>query len=125
MKLLLIRGLPGSGKTTKAKNYALKGYHHHETDQEFVDSEGVYRFDPKKLSAYHANCFLRVKDSMEMGANVVVSNTFTRHWEMDPYVKLAERCGYSLRVETATGNYGSVHGVPNCTIEAMRARWED
>ena len=43
-ELLLIRGLPGSWKTTMVKKYAQAGYVHCEADQYFeVDVE--YRFD--------------------------------------------------------------------------------
>ena len=54
----------------------------------------------------------------------VVANTFTRRWEMEPYLEAAKHRGVSVRIIEATGNWPNVHGVPEDAIERMRARWE-
>jgi predicted kinase len=59
------------------------------------------------------------------GHAVVVANTFTQQWEMQPYRDIAARRGVSLEIVTATGNYPNIHGVPPAAIERMRVRWED
>lgn len=123
MELLLIRGLPGSGKTTMAKAYAVKGYVHCEADQYF-DNDGTYVFDASKLSAAHADCLRRTIEALDAFDSVVVSNTFTRQWEMEPYRLAAKRRGVLFRVIEAVGEWPNVHGVPDETIERMRARWE-
>lgn len=118
MELLLIRGLPGSGKTTMAKKYEKVGYVHCEADQYF-EVNGEYRFDGSKLRAAHDDCLRRAIAAMDAGRSVVVANTFTRLWEMEPYLRAAKR-----RVVEATGNWPNIHGVPADAIERMRARWE-
>ena len=122
-ELLLIRGLPGSGKTTMAKQYAQIGYVHCEADQYF-ERGGEYRFDPAKLHAAHDDCLRRAISAMDAGRSVVVANTFTRRWEMEPYLRAAKRRGINVRIIEATGNWPNVHGVPADAIERMRARWE-
>lgn len=123
IELLLIRGLPGSGKTTMAKKYAEVGYVHCEADQYF-ERDGVYKFDPAKLHAAHDDCLRRTVAAMDAGHPVVVANTFTRRWEMGPYLKAAKKRGINVRIIEATGNWPNVHGVPEDAIERMRARWE-
>lgn len=126
MKLTLIRGLPGAGKSTMAKAMveANPRLSHFEADQYFVDASGNYRFEPTELEDAHTWCFAEARDALKNGCSVVVSNTFTRKWEMEPYRKLAEELGVEFEVLEATGNYGSIHGVPQKTIDAMRSRWE-
>jgi predicted kinase len=123
VELLLIRGLPGSGKTTMAKEYAKAGYVHCEADQYF-EVDGEYRFDGSKLRAAHDDCLRRAIAAMDAGRSVVVANTFTRRWEMEPYLKAAKKLGINARIVEATGNWPNVHSVPEDAIERMRARWE-
>ncbi len=124
MELVLIRGLPGSGKTTMARVLALVGYEHHEADQYFVDRDGEYRFNSAELPNAHAWCLERAKDSMARGSRCVVANTFTRRWEMLPYMDAAKAAGASVRLIQARGAWENCHGVPADAIERMRERWE-
>ena len=125
--LILLRGLPGSGKSTLAKLLVNKDYAHKEADMFFVDGEGNYKFEPSKIKDAHAWC----KDETEFlmkyeHSRVVVSNTFTREWEMDSYYELAKKYGYrvvSLIVENRH-NGENVHGVPLEKIEEMEDRFE-
>jgi hypothetical protein len=57
---------------------------------------------------------------------VVVSNTFTQEWEMQPYFDLAEKHGYrvySLIVENRHGGVNE-HGVPEDKLKLMKKRFE-
>lgn len=131
MKLILIRGLPGSGKSTLARNicfWASSGpnyftWRHYEADMFFVKKD-VYQFDAMKTHEAHAWCKQKVADALVMNENVVVSNTFTRIWEMQPYLDLGKEFGAEVTVLTCEGDYGNVHGVPDDVIEKMRKRWE-
>jgi len=123
MEIVLIRGLPGSGKTTMARVLALVGYEHYEADQYF-ERDGQYQFNPSALPKAHAWCLARVKESMARGVSCVVANTFTRRWEMQPYIDAAKDAGFNVRVIEARGEWESCHGVPADAIDRMRARWE-
>lgn len=91
--LILLRGLPGSGKTTLAK--ALGGIHV-EADQYFME-DGEYKFDASKLKDAHGWCQSIVDSYLRNGfEKIIVSNTFTQEWEMKSYYDLANKYGYQV-----------------------------
>lgn len=124
-QLMLIRGLPGSGKSTVAKLFdkAL----HFEADMYFLDADGNYHFDASKIKNAHNWCRHSVMDAMKEGHPiVVVSNTFTQEWEMEVYYLLAEELGYrviSMIVENRHEGK-NIHGCPDDKIEQMKTRFE-
>ena len=122
--LTLIRGLPGSGKSTLAKQLVADGVAdcHYEADMWIDYGAG---FDRSMLRAAHATCMASTRYALHNGLSVVVSNTFTRRWEMQPYIDMAAKYGADVNVITADGDYGSIHNVPADVIKAMRDRWED
>ena len=124
-QLMLIRGLPGSGKSTVAKLFdkAL----HFEADMYFLDADGNYHFDPSKIKDAHNWCRHSVMDAMrEEHPIVVVSNTFTQEWEMDVYYLLAEELGYRVTSMIVENRHEgkNIHGCPDDKIEQMRTRFE-
>lgn len=123
MELVLIRGLPGSGKSTMAR--AMRTTHeHYEADMFFTDEDG-YNYDRDKIKEAHEWCQHEAFNALANGKSVVVSNTFTRRFEMEPYFEIAKIFGIEPRIIEATGNYQNVHGVPTEVVEKMRQRWEE
>ena len=121
-ELFLIRGLPGSGKTTLAKRMAeAMNAIHYEADMFFMRSDGQYDFRPEALRLAHEWCQSQTRAALALGADVIVSNTFTQNWEMCPYLEMGAD---KVTVITCEGDYGNVHGVPESAIERMRDRWE-
>ena len=123
-QLFILRGLPGSGKSTIAES--LGGYNL-EADTYFTDDDGEYNFDPSKLPEAHKWCQSMVEELMtENVERIVVSNTSTQEWEMTPYREIAEENGYLvfyLIVENRH-NGDNIHGVPSEVIERMKNRFE-
>lgn len=119
--LLLIRGLPGSGKTTYART--LSDYVHLETDMFFMKN-GEYKWEGSELGRAHKWCQEEVKKTLLEGNNVCVSNTFTKKWEMEAYFDMAKELGISIKVIEMTGRYPNIHGVSEKHIQKMKDRWE-
>ena len=119
-KLILVRGIPGSGKTTFAKE-TYPDYKHLETDQFFM-VDGEYVFDKSKQNEYHEQCQTLTRELLLRGENVIVTNTFIRLWELEKYISMK----YSdLMVIRLDENYGSIHAVPEDVIERMKNSMED
>jgi len=121
--LILLRGIPGSGKSTFAKTI---GGLHFEADNYFMIDD-VYEFVPSKIKDAHRYCQESVEVNMMRGEEkIVVSNTFTQEWEMEPYFEMATQYGYkvfSIIVENRHGNV-NLHNVPTEKLESMRNRFQ-
>ena len=128
-ELVLLRGLPGSGKTWTAQHrYVPKGYVHCEADHFFEHPSphgGVkYRYDPRMIPIAHAQCQQRVREALRGGNSVVVANTFVRKYEIQPYLNIARQYSVAVRIITMHGRFQSIHNVPAEKIEQMRKNFE-
>lgn len=118
--LYLIRGLPGTGKSTYAKTLNIPVF---EADDWFTDADGIYRFVPTELAAAHKNCLMRVIDSLRAQQDCAVANTFTAQWEAQPYINYCRNYNHMLVVVTMTIEYGSIHNIHPETMNRMRERF--
>ena len=122
--LILIRGLPGAGKTSFAKTVANKSPIIAADD--FFEVNGKYKFDADLLHEAHTHCLRRTEIAMMAGEkNIYVTNTFTTEREMKPYFEIANTFGYtvfSIIVENRLQTK-NIHNVSEETINKMKNRF--
>lgn len=125
--LYLVRGIPGSGKSTFALKLANSiGAYTYEADHYHIDADGDYNWKPENVPAAHAWCQRAVRHIMTSNRkDIVVSNTFTTEKELKPYLALAAEHGYDVTTLIVEGRHGnpSIHGVPEETMTKMRNRF--
>lgn len=128
--MYILRGLPGSGKSTFAKSIA-KPWQIFEADQFFMN-DGKYEFDATKLKDAHQDCKDRVRNAMRPSLlrgllynTIVVSNTFTQEWEMKFYRVIAKKYGYRIFYVIIENRHGNTneHGVSEDKIQIMKDRF--
>lgn len=133
MKLYIVRGPAGSGKSTYCQEVLLPkirkefgvNIENRENDKFFTDANGKYNWNPNKLWLAIKHCQTWVKRDLENFGVAVVSNVFSTILSMKPYFEIAEKLGAEVKVIRMCNLYGSVHGVPKETIERMRATMQD
>ncbi|CAH0587034.1 unnamed protein product [Chrysodeixis includens] len=135
--LIIMRGLPGSGKTYLAKqlidmtvgpNYASYKAHIFSTDDFFM-VRGQYQHDKYKLPEAHDWNQRRVAEATKMGVSpVIVDNTNVELWETEPYLKFGVRNGYIIEVVEPTTPWAkkiyqlakkNTHNVPLAALKRM------
>jgi len=126
----IMRGIPGSGKSTMARQLAGDTGKIHSTDDYFM-KDGKYAFDPNQLRRNHQLNFQAFKADLSLGVSpVIVDNTNTQKWEYENYTKAAEDAGYEVEVvqvphiDPKLAAQRNTHGVPEESIRRMIARWE-
>uniref|UniRef100_A0A915BJQ6 Smr domain-containing protein n=1 Tax=Parascaris univalens TaxID=6257 RepID=A0A915BJQ6_PARUN len=95
--LLLMRGVPGSGKSYLAREL-LAGTNGvvHSTDNYFIEN-GVYTFDANKLQEFHLRNLKEAKNAMSNGIKPIIidnTNIYARH--MQAYITQAVKFLYEI-----------------------------
>uniref|UniRef100_A0AAV1TW92 tRNA ligase phosphodiesterase domain-containing protein n=1 Tax=Peronospora matthiolae TaxID=2874970 RepID=A0AAV1TW92_9STRA len=149
--VIVMRGIPGSGKSTLGKEIAALCRYKKvpfticSADTYFTTPRG-YVFDGKQLSAAHERCRFDFKKAVTGAISegnkqsscyqhiVLVENTSTQKWEYAPYEAIAHT--YGCRVYIVEMKCPDVmtafrmgqrnhHGVPPRKVVSMFMRWEE
>ena len=142
-RLILVRGVPGSGKTTFARNnypgvvcdagspdknaaYMISA------DDFRIDECGNYAHDDVPAGIPHLECQMRVRDAIAAGCpQVIVHNTFVKLWEINPYFKISQACKVPLevirmpKISAEEAFSRNTHNVPMNVIQRMIDEMQD
>ena len=124
--LYLIRGVPGSGKTTLGKQL-IKGTDGviFSADDYFTSSDGFYQFDPSRLYEAHRCCQLDCECAMITGLTpVVVANVFHKRLYMEPYIEYAKEHGYHVVEICVKSDFKNIHGCPEDKVKLFKETFE-
>ncbi len=127
--LILLRGLPGSGKTTLAKVLSENNtYPVFSVDDYFTDElTGEYIFNFQNNHLAYKQCETLTHDAMQLALpKVLVHNTFTMEWELEPYFKLAKKFNYLVFVVTVEKFHHNknVHEVSEEQLQKMAEKYK-
>lgn len=121
--IVIVRGVPGSGKTTFAE---LIGRAICTADDYHTDRKGSYNWKPENVGKAHAWCQRKCERFLKKGITpIIVANTSTTERELKPYYDLARRYGYQVFSVIVENRHGgeNTHGVPEETLEKMEKRF--
>ena len=144
-KIILIRGISGSSKSTLANKLigthlhsgsSFYVYYNFEADKWFVNESNKYIFDPKEIHSAHRWCQLSVENFLRSYKDcvAVVSNTSTTYKEILPYALLAQKYGAEIEIMEPNNPWSrdvaecykrNTHNVPLETIQKQLDRLED
>jgi tRNA uridine 5-carbamoylmethylation protein Kti12 len=124
-QVIAMRAIPGSGKSTFAKQLVSKARNSGEvavicsSDDYFYQlGEGQYAFDPSKIADAHKYCFKKFMNAVNKRADlIIVDNTNLSAWEISPYKMYAEAHDYGFSINEVKSDVGEAfkrqqHGVP-------------
>jgi predicted kinase len=133
MKIKILRGGSGAGKSTWVKN------NHSDAKVFSADLyfmvDGEYKFDPAKLGAAHAQCLRSFIEHIQTDAHdyervAIVDNTNTSVSEFAPYAQTALAYGHDVEILTfvydpIVAHARNTHGTPLKACIEMHRRIQE
>lgn len=141
-QLVIVRGLPGGGKSTLAAALVEKAEKQNQTVvvcncDEYFMVKGEYKFNGSKLGLYHGKCLEKAQKAIDEGVDVVIiDNTNVCLADFKAYVQYALNSDYIVTLmepDTAWNKDRNVeelmkmgtHNVPKSSYDKMLSKWED
>jgi predicted kinase len=140
--MIIMRGLPGSGKSYRAKELYYKfkeKYPYHlygifQADAFWYTLSGKYEYDSKLAGYAHDFCRGKVAFAAKRGVNlIIVDNTNITIEEMKPYLTIAAIFGYQVTIEYSGTPWAwdvkecvarNQHAVPEDVIQSMKDKYQ-
>lgn len=99
MKVVILRGISGSGKSTWAKGQS--GAVVVSADDYFLQADGNYRYVAEDIHEAHKTCYRAFMDALaRRDPLIIVDNTNIFMWEFSVYILPAEVLDYEVEIIT-------------------------
>jgi predicted kinase len=130
--LYILRGLPGSGKSTKARKLVRESLIA-SADHFFIQPNGDYLWKASEIGNAHAHCRGFARALLSNGLDCAVDNTNTMNREFKPYIDLAMKYGHKIKIIMPETEWAwdveecakrNTHNVPVDAIQRMKDRFE-
>ena len=121
--LIIVRGIPGCGKSTFAKFLGRAIC----TADDYLMRNGKYEWSRENAGRAHTWCQRKCERFMKAGITpVIVANTSTTEKELRPYYNLANKYGFEVFSIIVENRHNGIdeHNVPEETLEKMRNRFD-
>lgn len=125
MQVAIIRGLPGSGKSTYAHKLALQwGAVVVEQDQFRIRD---YRYVFKNEDDIQPSFLAVLQEYAKWGADLIITGTFVSNKSIERVVRALQKAHkpFKLTIRTMLTQFKSVHDVPDAVLASMMKNWED
>lgn len=127
--LIILRGLPGSGKTTLAKIISENGkYPIFSVDDYFTNNQNSeYVFDFSKNHIAYKKCLENCENAMkENKEKIILHNVFSMEWEIKPYLEMANKYNYTVHIASVENYHNSknTHAISEEQIQKMASKYK-
>ena len=126
--LVILRGLPGAGKTSLAKVLGGSTAPVYSIDDYFTDPvTGKYEFRYAENHLAYKQCAENTGSAMRADTPLILlDNAFTIEWEMEPYFKLAAQYNYRVYVVTVEKRHNgrNIHAVSDEQLRKMAEKYK-
>jgi len=122
--LIILRGWPGSGKSTYAKQKARElNAVICSIDDYFINRHGEYVYKPNEVPFAHAYCIRQFLNAVSLNKNIIVDNINMHARQYSIYYNIGLAYHYQIKIKTLNGHYESIHDIPEAIIEKMKKNW--
>lgn len=133
-RLVIMRGLPGSGKSTKAATIQPEKHYRCSADDYHI-FDGVYQWKPENVHAAHKWCQSKCHTLMGQGISpIVIDNTNIKKKDFAFYVEMAALFGYTVEYAQSDTEWAwnveecakrNTHNVPLFVVERMKNDFQE
>lgn len=133
-RLVIMRGLPGSGKSTKAAQIQPENGYRCSADDYHINEDGVYDWKPENVHNAHKWCQSKCHTLMVQGIPlIVIDNTNIKKRDFQFYLDQAALHGYTVEYAQSDTEWAwdidectarNTHNVPRFVVERMKNDFE-